>query len=519
MSTFADQFPVLGTGLKEFLENIGVFTDDQAATVECAANAVKTLASVASEIPNSGGWVGAIVGENDLSTFADQFPVLGTGLRGFLDKVGTFTNEEVATVECAAKAVKTLAAAASEIENSGGWIGAIVGENDLSTFADQFPALGTGIAGFVNEIGTFSAEKIETVNSAVKVIKEIAKLSTTEFKDVPKIGDKLPGLGKDISAFCNSMPDTDTVNSAITKLKNLMSVTTSITDANIGSLKSLAENLKKIGEDAVKKFVNAFKSDSAKDSAKNAAKALGDKAVEGLKDKKKTIKTEGENVAKEAVKGLKTQKDEAKTAGKNLGAGYVEGINAKKKSVYNAGYALGQQAASGINDGQKSNSPSKLAAQSGKWLGEGYIIGIGKMGSSVGKAGDNLGKTATNSLSSSISRISNMISSDIDSQPTIRPVLDLSDVESGAATLGSMLDVDSSVGVRANVGAISSMMSLRGQNGGNGDIISAIDKLSKKMDNVGNTSYTINGVTYDDGSNVANAVGVLTRAIRMERRV
>lgn len=523
LGTFAEQFPVLGTGLRGFLDNVGTFTDEQVATVDCAASAIKSLASAASEIPNSGGWVGAIVGENDLGTFADQFPSLGTGLAGFLTNVGTFTDEQRATVDCAANAVKTLASVASTIPNSGGWISKIVGDNDLGTFASNFPKLGEGLAGFVKKLGTFSEDKVTTVNTAVKAIKALGDLANANLSgavtNISSFSNKLPSFGTKIGEFCKNMPSKDSVKSATDSLDKILSAVKKIANANSGPLATFANNLKKIGKDAVKKFVEAFTSDSAKTDLEKAAKKLGDKVEDGIKAKHKTIKTAGEDAAKKAVSGAKTQNDEAEKAGKDLGAGYVKGINAKKTAAYNAGYALGEQGAKGIKKGQKSNSPSKLAIQSGKWLGEGYVIGIGKLGNQVDKAGNSLGKTATDSLSSSISRISDMVGNDIDTQPTIRPVLDLSDVESGAATLGNMLNMDSSVGVRANLGAISSMMSLRGQNGGNSDVVSAIDKLSKKMDNMGNTTYHIDGVTYDDGSNVADAVGSLTRAIRLERRV
>lgn len=521
LGTFADQFPVLGTGLKGFLTNVGTFTDEQVSTVDCAAKAIKSLASAASEIPNSGGWVGAIVGDNDLGTFADQFPDLGTGLKGFLTNAGTFTDEQLSTVKCAANAVKTLASVASTIPNSGGWIGAIVGDNDLGSFADQFPDLGTGLAGFVSELGTFSEDKVTTVNTAVKAIKQIGALTNSDLKinNVSSLSSKLPNLGKNIASFCEKMPSKDSIKSATSGIDTLISAVKKIASADSGPLKTFAENLKKIGKDAVKKFVEAFTSDSAKTDLKNAAKKLGDKAAEGLKDKKKANKTAGEDVAKEAVKGVKTQKDEMKSAGKDLGSGLVKGINAKQDAVYKAGYKLGQKAVQGEKDGQKSKSPSKLTIQAGKWLGEGLIIGMGKMGNQVYKSGSTLGKTATESLSSSISRISDMVSTDIDTQPTIRPVLDLSDVRSGASALGNMLNMDSSIGVRANVGAISSMMSLRGQNGdGTSEIVSGIKALRKDIANMPRDSVNINGITYSGDSEINNAVQTLVRAARIEGR-
>ena len=64
-------------------------------------------------------------------------------------------------------------------------------------------------------------------------------------------------------------------------------------------------------------------------------------------------------------------------------------------------------------------------------------------------------------------------------------------------------------------------MSSRNQNGANNDIISAIDSLRKDLSNVGGTTnnYNVNGVTYDDGSNITDAVRTLVRAVTMERRV
>ena len=46
-----------------------------------------------------------------------------------------------------------------------------------------------------------------------------------------------------------------------------------------------------------------------------------------------------------------------------------------------------------------------------------------------------------------------------------------------------------------------------------------IERLEKSLNNTGSTSYTINGITYDDGSNVSDAIRTLIRAVRVEGRV
>ena len=77
------------------------------------------------------------------------------------------------------------------------------------------------------------------------------------------------------------------------------------------------------------------------------------------------------------------------------------------------------------------------------------------------------------------------------------------------------------VGVSANLNAISNGVNNRIQNNAtNTDILSAISKLGSNLGSVktGNT-YNINGVTYDNGSEIQNAVEVLIRAANVERRV
>lgn len=566
LGTFASQFPVLGTGLRGFLDNIGVFTEEQVTTVNCAAQAIKTLAQASSEIPNTGGLLGQIVGENDLSTFAEQFPVLGTGLRGFLDNVGEFSDTQVATVDSAAQAIKLLAEASSQIPNSGGWLAQIVGDNDLGTFAEQFPSLGEGIkgfvdnagelddtsisaikagadavsvlakaagsipneggwvskivgdnslgtfasnfptlgegiAGFVENLGTFSDAQVATVKSGISAIKALATLANANLSNastyLTSFSGRLPDFGTDLSSFCTNMPSHDSMVAATSNVKTLLDSVKDIGDANSGCLSTFADNLKKVGKGAVDKFVEAFTSNTAKTDIKKAATTLGEKAVDGAE----------------------SQKDEMKSAGKDLGDGLIEGIDAKQNSVYWAGYRLGQKAVEGEKDGQESNSPSKATIKAGKWIGEGLIIGMGQMTRKVYNSGYGLGDTATSTISKAVSRIADTMSTDIDAQPTIRPVLDLSDIRSGASAISGMFNKDTSIGVNANVSAISSMMNSRSQNGVNADVVSAIDRLNKKMDNLGNTTYQVNGVTYDDGSNIAEAVRSITRAAVRERRV
>ena len=76
---------------------------------------------------------------------------------------------------------------------------------------------------------------------------------------------------------------------------------------------------------------------------------------------------------------------------------------------------------------------------------------------------------------------------------------------------------DRAIGALSNANVIGSTVN-KNQNGAY-DVVSAIKDLSKKIANGTGNVYNINGITYDDGSAVADAIGSLVRAARIERRV
>ena len=527
LGVFANQFPLLGTGLAGFLTNVGTFTEEQVKTVECAANAIKLLAEASSKIPNSGGLLGALVGNNDLGTFADQFPNVGTGLSGFAANIGTFSEEQMATIESAANAIKILAQAADEIPNSGGLLGAIVGNNDLGTFADQFPNVGTGLSGFVENLGTFSESELSSINAGVEAIKVISELAGFDLSiaqnNINTFGSSLSTFGEKLADFCEKLSGIDliTLTTAINRMDILIDVLDRLEGVDSASAKNFKDAINELGKTSVKKFIDSFTDSTSATDVKSAAATMLSNFIEGAESKGADVDSALETIAtsgKDAIEN-KPMKELFRNAGKYLGDGLIEGINAKQIEVRRAAFNLGRKAVQGELAGQVSSSPSKLTIQAGKWFGEGLVIGIDKMGKAVYSSGHSLGETAVNSLSSTISRISDAVSTDIDAQPTIRPVLDLSDVRSGAGAIEGMLGVGSSIGVMSRVGAISSSMNRLNQNGVNDDVISAINKLRKDLSNVGGNSYTINGLTYDDGSNVSDAIKAIVRAAKVERRI
>ena len=207
------------------------------------------------------------------------------------------------------------------------------------------------------------------------------------------------------------------------------------------------------------------------------------------------------------------------SAGSYLVQGFANGISLNSYVASNAAKAMAKAAASAAKEALNINSPSKVFRAIGMSVPEGFAMGIDKFSYMVKSSVSNMGDSAINGINKAISSIASVVNTDIDTQPTIRPILDLSDISGGMRKLDGMFNTNPSVGVLANVGTVSSMMNRYSQNGGNTDVISAIDRLRSDFNNTDRTTYNINGITYDDGSNLRDAVETIIRYANIERRV
>ena len=103
--------------------------------------------------------------------------------------------------------------------------------------------------------------------------------------------------------------------------------------------------------------------------------------------------------------------------------------------------------------------------------------------------------------------------------PTIRPVVDLNGVRNGIRNMNNMFDINPSVGLSANsANQINSMMNANLDNSNN-DLISLVRDINNKMDNDSGDVYNINGITYDDGSAVQDAIKTILRAAKIQGRI
>lgn len=250
----------------------------------------------------------------------------------------------------------------------------------------------------------------------------------------------------------------------------------------------------------------------------SGGKLMDSGLIKGIRDKISNLKQAmGDAITKAKEKITEKIKD-FRSAGKDVISGFIKGIRDKISSVGSAASEIGKKALNSIKGFLGIESPSKEFAMVGRYSDEGIIVGLKAYAGKVAAAAGNVGSSALDSMKKSISGIANLMGSDFDGQPTIRPVLDLSAVTAGANSINRMFDMTPSVGVMSTIGAISSAMNGR-QNGVNGDVVAAIKDLGSKLGRTSGDTYQINGVTYDDGSNIIDAIEAIVREARIERRM
>lgn len=260
------------------------------------------------------------------------------------------------------------------------------------------------------------------------------------------------------------------------------------------------------------------KSANSKESFKKSGNDLMTSFTSGVSNKKTDAVHSITTILTAMRNAARAEYNSFRSAGVYLVEGFAKGI---KESNYKAAAKAKEMAKSASDAAKKQldeHSPSKVFYKIGDFAGQGFVNGLDEYAKVSHNAGARMGVEAQKGLGSSISKIVDTMN-DMDFDPTIRPVMDLSRIHAGISEMSRIMPNGETFQVGANVEAISSNMQNRQNGVNNADVIRAIDRLGQKLDGRSGDSYTIDGVTYDDGSNIAKAVNTLTREIKVRRRM
>ena len=372
------------------------------------------------------------------------------------------------------------------------------GVKDISTAAD-------GMNTIAEATVNLSGVKYGTISSGLTTLSDAIK----NFASIDSVKDSLATFGDDL------------IKGVVNPIKNATSQFTSMgSDITDSLVKGMQSKLSTITTTISTMTTNTLRSINSKQASFNAAGSnLASSLASGVKTNASVISTAFTSTIQSAVNSIKLQRSNFYTAGGYLAEGFANGIGDSAFKAEEKAVAMATAALEAAKDAMGVNSPSKEFYKFGSFCGLGFVNALDNYGDKVQKSSASMAEYAKTGLSDVIGKIRDRLSGDIDVQPTIRPVVDLSNVKTGAAAITDLLGKDRSLGVVTGVNAVSSMMKRRDQNGNNDGVITAINKLHKDLNSLSRPSYNIEGITYDDGSEVSEAIKTLVRAAKIERRV
>ena len=540
-----------GEKVKTYAENVKKASDavsgDNTIDTEAITRAKEMgdlLLAFQESIPEE-GWLSAKV---DLDEFAERINSFASAIGALNDAAEKGDLGKTETAISFAEKLRDFAESVTDAQMA-----------QLNNFPDLVGQVGMAIANYytsLNEVDTSAVTS--SVNAVYRLKSFISSLSNFSSDGIENF--KVEDLGQSLSDYAGKVASMDftQIAGSLTVASRLATFVKGLSGLDTSGVSSFKKAVSTLGQMDTSNVAKAFSSasgditsagntivdslskgiSSKSSEATSAASGVIDKMNSEIMHKASVFLAAGTALILKLAAGIRENSSYAESAansavsnaansirgfygsfhesGSYVGIGLINGLNSQYQAVYNAGYRLGQAAIAGERAGQQSHSPSKLAEQSGVWVGEGLIIGVDSMGSKVYEAGESLGENVTSSLSSVISKASDLFEMSMDAEPVISPVVDLTNVKAASNSMDSMFS-DLSIGTNANLRAVDVMMSNRGQNG-NSDVVAAINRLGKKLSNMGNTYNSIDGVTYDESSSVSNAIQTLTRAVVVEGR-
>ena len=515
-TNFIDNLGKLGTALVEFSTNVAGSDDSPGIDNTALANAQTACGYI-------GNMLTSLAVYTDLTDFISNAKLLAQALVDFSNTVS-------AEGAINSDAISTASAAGVQIGNM---LTSFAVYTDITEFVSNAKKLAQAIVDFSAIVSAEGAINNQTITNATTAGNQISSLLVTipASPDISGFVSNSASLAKAIVDFSANVAegiDSAAISAALesaNRIKNMMVTMGGVPDISgkINLIGKLGDTILDFSNTVTQADMTGLGEDSA--TFKKIVESFGELSESGVEAFIKNLSgAQGKTKAAIAtfcgslISTVSGYRRQFKTAGMNLVDGFAAGITANTWKAQATSAAMASAALAAAKAALGIKSPSKEFYKAGGFAGEGFINAFADYESDSSKAGSAMAKSALLGLRDAITAAKDLVENGIDAQPTIRPVLDLSGVQADASLITSLFDTSPSVGVMANVGAISRGMAY-GQNGStNDDVINAINGLKDSLSKKTGDTYSIGNISYDDGTEVSNAIKTLVRAARVERR-
>lgn len=464
VDTFGEKLVPFGEAMKAYSEAI---MGMDSAAITNSATAGKALVELANTIPNTGGLVSWFTGDNDLGSFGDSLVQFGSGIKSYSDSISGIDTGIMSSVITQVNRLVEMAKGMAELDTSGmsGFSTALIqlGNNGIDGFINAFTdASGRVTSAATSMLTTFinaaNAQKGNLTSTFTTMMQAVLTTLTNYQTKFNTAGSTL--MTKFISGIKSQDGNTKTaitniISGCITAINNKQ---TQFNTAGANLMIKLIAGVKSKDYETRNAFVNILSSCLTAIANKypefqNAGMQCMIKFIAGVKEKAEEVKTAFTGNLNASVTAIRDYHDQFKQAGTYLVEGFADGISENTYRAEAKARAMARAAAEAAEDELDEHSPSRVGYHIGDFFGLGFVNAIGTYAVKAYNASAEMADSAKTGLGNAIAKVKDMIDNGVDGQPTIRPILDLSDVEEKSHRLNTLFSRSQALTVSTGIAA------------------------------------------------------------------
>lgn len=464
VDTFGEKLVPFGEAMKAYSEAI---MGMDSAAITNSATAGKALVELANTIPNTGGLVSWFTGDNDLGSFGDSLVQFGSGIKSYSDSISGIDTGIMSSVITQVNRLVEMAKGMAELDTSGmsGFSTALIqlGNNGIDGFINAFTdASGRVTSAATSMLTTFinaaNAQKGNLTSTFTTMMQAVLTTLTNYQTQFNTAGSTL--MTKFISGIKSQDGNTKTaitniISGCITAINNKQ---TQFNTAGANLMIKLIAGVKSKDYETRNAFVNILSSCLTAIANKypefqNAGMQCMIKFIAGVKEKAEEVKTAFTGNLNASVTAIRDYHDQFKQAGAYLVEGFADGISENTYRAEAKARAMARAAAEAAKDELDEHSPSRVGYHIGDFFGLGFVNAIGTYAVKAYNASAEMADSAKTGLGNAIAKVKDMIDNGVDGQPTIRPILDLSDVEEKSHRLNTLFSRSQALTVSTGIAA------------------------------------------------------------------
>lgn len=453
LSAFGEELKKFGPLISQYAKDVDGVNPE---TVKTSAEAAQVLSDMASTLPNAGGLAAKILGDNTLSAFGEELKKFGPHISQYAKDVADVKPE---VVNASANAAKALSELANNLPNSGGLVSWFTGDNDIGEFGESLEKFGKLFAKYYDSISGINTVLLDSaiveLDKLVNIAKDISGIDTSSMvrfsQNLQAMGDN--GIDSFIQAFTGA---TIKIQQGVAVL---ISTLTSAMLSQISTLQTLGDIT---GQSLIIAIMNGIT--VKKILLVNLITVLCTSIIQIIRKElpDSLFNMIGKNVVQELINGMKSRQDEIKEVlkivcvsiknelidnlsvndlreiGENAAQGLADGIANKTDKIANAAISAAKTAVEMAKKELEVHSPSRVFFEIGENVDQGLVNGILAYLSCVSDAGTKLGSNTVRSMKFAMDNVADTIDREMNVNPTITPVLDLSNIQNGIAQINRL---------------------------------------------------------------------------------